>query len=141
QQSRLERRLGTLEVVLRDLAADRDSRAYVQARLDSVRHGPADIVEVHVDARGDGGLQRLRKPGVLVVDRSVVAERLGQQAQLLRAARNPDRSAAGDLRELADDLAYAPGRGRHDNGVAGRGPPDVEESEVRRQPIRAEDVQ
>src|SRR5207248_9949667 len=77
----------------------------------------------------------------LVVDRGVVAVELTQVAHLLRAARDPDRSAASELRELPDDLADRPGRRRDDDRVSRPRPPDVEQPEVRRESRRADDVE
>ena len=52
-----------------------------------------------------------------------------------------DRPAAGDLRELADDLTDCAGRGRDDDGVARLRLTDVEEAEVGGEPGRPEHVE
>ncbi len=108
--------------------------------MDALRHAAADVVEVDVDAVGAGRLERLSEVLVLVVDRLVVAVEAAVRA-LVGAARDPDRPAAGELRDLPDDLPDGARRTRHDDGVAGLRLPDVEQPEVRGHPRRADGVQ
>ena len=97
---------------------------------DGLRERAADVVEVHVDPARARLLERRVDVVALVVDPDVVAVELLQVGDLLRPAGEPDGSAAGDLRELTDDLADGARRARDDDGVARPRPPDVEQPEV-----------
>ena len=137
----MERRLGPLEVVLRDLAADGDAGADVEPRVDGGRDLAAAVVEVHVDAVRARLLECGTHVVVLVVDGGVVAERLQQLALLLLAAGDSDGAAARELRQLTDELADRACRSGDDDGVSRPRLADVEQPEVRGQTVRAEHMQ
>ena len=59
-------------------------------------------------------------------------------AALLRPARDADRAAALDLRDLAATLPDRAGGAGDDDGLPGLRPPDLDQSEVGRQPADAE---
>ncbi len=65
----------------------------------------ADIVEIHVDAVWTVRPQALARVSCLVVDRGVEAEFLDEVAAFVGAARDADRAAALDLRDLAQRVA------------------------------------
>ena len=66
----------------------------------------------------------------LVVDRLVEAVLAHQVVSLVRPAGDAHGSAAGDLRDLADDMADGSPRARDDDRVAGLRAADVEQAEV-----------
>ena len=141
QEAGVDGRLRLLEVVLRDLAADRDPRAPAEPGVDRPREVAADVVEVHIDPFGAGLFERGAHILALVVDRGVVAVERDEVGLLLGAAGDPHCAAAGDLRQLADELPDPARRRRDDHCVSGPRPRHVEEPEVRRQPVGAEHVQ
>ena len=135
-----ELRLG--EVVLGDLAADRHAGAEREPAEDRLRDPAADVVEVDVDTVRARLLERGVHVVNLVVDPDVVAVELLQVRDLLRRPGQTDHgAAAGDPRQLADDLTDAAGRPRDDDGVSRLRLADVEEAEVGGEAGRAEDVQ
>ncbi len=142
QEAQVARRqLGLGEVVLRDLPADDDAGTEREPPEDGLGQGAADVVEVEVDAVGAELLQARVDVVGLVVDAGVVAVLVREIGEFLRAAGDPHRAAAGDLRELACDLADGAGRAGDHHGVARVRPPHVEEAEVGSQPGCAEHVQ
>jgi hypothetical protein len=69
-------------VVLGHRSTEHDARTDVQARQDVVHDGPADVLEVHVDAVGGGRVEPLAPVCVLVIDAGVEAEILDHVATL-----------------------------------------------------------
>src|SRR5690606_10954944 len=98
-------------IVLRDGAAAGDAAVELHVEKTGLQHVAADIVEIDVDAFRARSAQRLAELAGLVVDRSVEAELLLEEAALLLAAGNADDAAAFDLRDLADEHADRSGSG------------------------------
>src|SRR6185437_3272321 len=94
----------------------------------------ADVVEVHVDAVWRVPAKLGAQVSALVVDRGVEPELLNQPGALLGPARDPHGAAALDAGDLPDHAAHRAGRARHDDGLPRLGPPEVEQTEVSREP-------
>src|SRR5690606_24198931 len=102
-------------VVAGDQAAQRDAGMNVEEWQDGVEDRAADILEIDVDAAGNGFPELLREVRVVAVDAGVEAECLDHEAAFLRAAGNADDAAALYFGDLADDRAdRAAGGSDHD---------------------------
>src|SRR3989442_880900 len=127
-------------VVLGDDAAERDARERVDVFQYGLQHVAADVVEVHVDAVRTGVAQHGPEFRHAVGHASVEVEVLEHVLALLPGGGDPDRAAAADLRELADDGADGAGGGGDDDRLAGLGLADVVEADVRGHARHAEDA-
>src|SRR5712692_6386405 len=103
QQVQVVLRAGRLRgvIVARDGAAEHHPAAHRQPRQGEVEDLSTHVVEEDVDAVRAQLAQLLPHVLGLVVDRGVEAIVLREPAALLRAARDPDRAAPLDLRDLA----------------------------------------
>ena len=77
----------------------------------------------------------------LVVDRCVVAEQLAALGDFGRPAGYPDRSTAGNLRDLPDGRADRAGGGRYHHGIAGARKPDIQQPKIGGDPVDAGDTE
>src|SRR2546425_10110848 len=128
-------------VVLGDDAAERDACERVDVFQYGLQHVAADVVEVHVDAVRTGVAQHGPEFRHAVGHASVEVEVLEHVLALLPAGGDPDRAAAADLRELADDGADGAGGGGDDDRLARLGLADVVEADVRGHARHAEDAE
>src|SRR5437667_7745825 len=136
QQVGAGRQLG--RVVLGDQAAERDAGVPVD-QLERRRQGrPAHVVEVDIDSVRARRLQRGKELLGPVVDTGLEAELRDHVVAFVLGAGDADDVAALDPGDLPDHGAHGARRRRHENGLAGRGPADVEESDVRGHPRHAE---
>ena len=83
-------------------------------------------------------LERRSELGVLVVDGDVEAELVDEHPAFVVGAGDADDAAPMDLGDLADDVPDRPRRRRDDDGLARLRLADLEQSEVRGQPVGAE---
>src|SRR5258705_12597123 len=83
------------------------------------------VVEIEIDTPGAGRNEGGFDIAALVVDGCVVSEQPTALGNFGWPAGYPDRSAAGNLRDLADRRADCAGRCRYHHGIAGSGKHDV----------------
>ena len=128
-----------LEVVLRALPADGDSRVDVDPRNDRVGDGAPDVVEVDVDAVGAEPLQLVLEAGRrLVIDSGVETQLVAQPRDLRRGRRQPQDLALPDLGDLSHEHADRSGGAGDHHGLSGLRVTEVEEAEVGREARQAQ---
>src|SRR5262249_17389490 len=94
-------------VVLRDESAYRNARKIVEQWPHRLLYSAADVLEVHVNPLGTSGFELLCEIGRAMIDTSIEAQLVGDEAPLLSATSNADRVASFDLGDLPD---YRPDR-------------------------------
>ena len=122
-------RLG--RVVLRDQAAQHHARKRIHQREHGVEDRAADVLEIHVHAVRAGVAQLLREVAGLVIDAGVEAQLLHHVVALRLPARDADRAATLDLRELPGHAADRPGGRGDDQRFARLGLADLVQPEPR----------
>src|SRR5262249_26719138 len=110
----------------------------VEPREDGRLDVAADILEIDVDARRAGAIERGAEAGLAMVEAGIEAQRLDDVAALVRPAGNADRAGAGDLRELANDGADRARGGGGDQRLALLRPADRVEPNIGGEPRHAE---
>ena len=127
-------------VVPGDGAADRHPGEVVEQRKDRLEHPPADVLPVDVDAARAGGAQPLREIGRMVIEAGVEAELAGDEVALRLGTGDAHHPTAPDPGDLADHRADRPGGRGHHQGLAGLGPADLAQPDVRGLAGHAEDA-
>ena len=102
--------------VLRNHAAQADSRAGIQIRQHRFEYLAADVLEVNVDAVRARRCEIVGQSIAAMGDASVVSEFLYNEATLLGRARDAHDTTSNDLGNLSYHLTDAARRCRYDNG-------------------------
>jgi hypothetical protein len=98
---------------------------YIEQRKHCVEDGPADILEIEVDAVRDGLAELRREGGVTPVDAGIEAEFVHHISTLIIASRNADHTATFDFGDLADNRSDRAACRGDDHGFAGLGLTDL----------------
>src|SRR5262245_34813083 len=125
-------------VVLRDDAAERNTRKRVDEAQHGLEHVAADVVEVHVDPVGTRLAKHGREIGDSIGHTCVEAELVQHEVTLVLRAGDAHRATAANLRELADGRADRAGGGGDHDRFAGLGLAEIVEADVRRHARHAE---
>src|SRR5712692_3923847 len=133
--------VGLAGVVFGDQAANHDTRIHVHQPQRGVENLAADVLEVDVDAFGAGLLEAAMELARLVVDAGIEAQLAADVVAFLLPARDTDRAAAPDLRQLPHHAADRARGGRHHQRLARLGLSDVLQPEIRRYSRHAENAQ
>src|SRR5712692_1736797 len=119
-------------VVFGDQAANHDARIRVRQPQRGVENLAAYVLEVDVDAFRACLLEAPMEVARLVVDAGIEAQLAGDVVAFLLAARDADRAAAPDLRQLPHHAADRARGGRHHHRLARLRLSDVLQPEIRR---------
>src|SRR4030095_10936990 len=141
-EERARPRIGALEVVLGDHAAEGDAGEGIDLAQDHVEEGAAHVLEIDVDALGAGFAERPEHvPRRLVVDGGVRPELARDIGALVVGARGTHYPAAEDLTHLDDEGAGGGRRSRGHERLARLGPSDLLEPVPSREAGTAEHTQ
>ena len=93
---------GTRGIILGDQPAYRHARKVIEQGQHSLPDGAADVLEINIDSLRTGGCELFVKIGCMVIDGGIEAKFFDDCAAFFGAARDADRSRAGELGELPD---------------------------------------
>src|ERR1700730_10139768 len=103
---------------------------------------PRRVVEECIDPVWAALCQRLVKAlRCLVIDCVIIAEILDTLSNLLGSTSEPNRATSFDLCDLPDGGADTAGRGRNRNSLSRLRPADIQQAEIRSEPIEPQNPQ
>src|SRR6202043_3180773 len=125
----------------RNAAAHRDATTLGQVLEASVEHFALHVVEIDIDAFGTGvpKLQGEVRRGS--IDTRVESQIFDKLPDLAFAAGNADDARTANPRDLTRNRSYRSGCSGNDHGLARLWLRDIHDSEIRGQPIAAQDAQ
>ena len=135
--------LRTLQVILRNLPANRHASLDAQIRENCIRNSPADIVKIDINCvliREKFCQLRSVVAHVFVVESGIEAEFVEDIRHLLICPRRADNAAAFNLRNLADDRTDCACRARNEHRLAILQFADFQQTEVGSQPRHTENA-
>src|SRR5258708_450622 len=131
----------TVLVQHRNAAAHRDAATLGQVFEATIEHLALHVVEIDIDAFGTGVPKLQGEVGRGSIDTCVESQIFDKLPDLAFPAGNTDDARTANPRDLTRNRSYRSGCSGHDHGLARFWLRDIHDSEIRGEPIAAQDAQ